>query len=86
MEKLEKKLASLDSRRASIPMLELQAELQAHNPQCEGICERSFPSCQETWLKPCGDRAAAPVSTGNKIKKRDEENEIEELVADLGYM
>lgn len=67
VEKLEKKLAAMDSRRGSVSMLESQYEPQTAIGQTEV-------------------RSETPAVTLNKPGKRDDENEIEELVADLGYM
>lgn len=48
VERLEKKLAALDNRRASVGMLEPQSEPQTPNDHYyEGICGCSLHYCQE---------------------------------------
>ncbi|PWW71739.1 hypothetical protein C7212DRAFT_287539 [Tuber magnatum] len=80
MEKLEKKLAALESRKA--PPGSMSAN---------GFGDGNSPLLTQQQQKPRDRRSVTPGSplpngARAKSRKREEANEIEELVADLGYM
>ncbi|KAI5805925.1 fungal-specific transcription factor domain-containing protein [Geopyxis carbonaria] len=81
LEKLEKRLVELDTRQASVPCKsQFYRRLEAY-PQLIPI--RTATEIRSVDSKPSN---AHEASTKSRAKRRVEADEMEELVADLGYM